>query len=367
MTSRDRVKTALAHEEPDVVPADDNFWEDCTIRFKQEGMPEDVAEADYFGFDIEHMSLDASPRLPETLLEQTDDRMTFVSKHGYSAVKWINKSGALHYFDNVSQTLEGWEQIKRRLVVDVDGTARISRQSYFPPFITYPTWEGAAEEYRQAAATGRFVLLSFYGPLEATWRHHGYLETMMAFVEDRDLLTEMTTAYTDLVCATIRRGLAQGIVPDGVSLTEDLGTTHGMLMAPEAWRAVLKPCYMRVFDLAREHGITRFMHSDGRIHAILDDLVDAGLEALNPIDAGSGMDLVELKGRYGGRLTLFGGISARDMHDAAKSNAEIDRKIPVAAKGGGYIFHSDHSVPPTVSLARYQEILERVRSLTRRT
>ncbi len=367
MTPRERVKTAISHEVPDVVPADDSFWEDCAIRFRDEGKPDDVADADYFGFDFEHMSLDASPRLPERLIDKADDRITFVSKHGYSAIKWVDKSGALHYFDHVTQTPEGWQAVKERLVVDVDGRARISRQSYFPPFVTYPTWDGAAEEFRQAVATERFVLLNFYGPMEATWRHHGYLETCMDFVEAPDLLAEMMSAYTDLVCATIRRGLDVGIAPDGVSLTEDLGTTQGTIMSPESYRQIIKPCHARVFELAREHGIARFMHSDGRIHAILDDLVEIGLEVLNPIDVHSGMDLVALKGRYGDRLTFFGGISARDMHDAAKSNAEIDRKVPVAARGGGYIFHSDHSVPPTVSLARYQEILERVRALTRRS
>ncbi|MBN1344154.1 MAG: hypothetical protein JXQ73_15825 [Phycisphaerae bacterium] len=366
MTPRQRVKTALAHEEPDVVPSDESFWEDCLIRFHEEGMPEDVWPADYFGFDFEHMSLDASPRLPERLIEETEDRITYVAKHGYSAIKWRAKSGALHYFDHVSQTSEGWQAIKSRLTVDIDGTARMSRQPYFPPFVTYPTWEGAAEEFRQAHATDRFVLMSCYGPFEATWRHRGYLESCMDFIENADLLSEMVTAYTDLVCATLRRGIDHGIVPNGLWLTEDLGTTQGTLMSPEAFRQILKPCYARIYEAARAAGIARFMHSDGRIHAILDDLIEVGLEALNPIDVHSGMDLVELKRRYGERLTFFGGISARDMHDAAKSDAEIDRKIPVAAKGGGYIFHSDHSVPPTVGLARYREILERVRGLTRR-
>ncbi len=366
MTSRERVKTALAHEAPDVVPCDESFWEDTALRHIEEGKPQDVCDADYFGFDIEHMSLDASPRLPEKTLEKADDRISFVSKHGYSAVKWLAKSGALHYFDHVSQTPEGWQEIKQRLVVDVDGTARISRQSYFPPFVTYPTWEGAAEEFRQARATDRFVLLSCYGPFEATWRHHGFLESCMDFVEAPDRLREMFEAYTDLVCATLRRGFEHGIVPDGVFLTEDLGTTQGTLMSPESFRETLKPCYARIFGLAREHGIAAFMHSDGRIHAILDDLIEVGLEALNPVDVHSGMDLVELKARYGDRLTFFGGISARDMHDESKSNAEIERKIPVAAREGGYIFHSDHSVPPTVSLRRYQAILQRVRDLTRR-
>lgn len=360
LSSRERVQLAVAHEEPDHAPADDDFFQDCMARFISEGMPEDVSSADYFGFDFAHMALDATPRLQERVIEETEEKITYVSKAGYSCVRWKKKSGALHYFDHVTGTKEDWEEVKKRLVLDVDGLARISTTSYFAPFETYPTWEGAAEEYRGVRATGRYVLLGFYGPLEATWRHHGYVETCMDFAQDREWLGEMMGTYTELVCATIERGLEAGITPDGLFLIEDLGTTHGTLMSPEAFRAVIKPCYAQVFDLARERGLARFMHSDGRIHAILDDLVEVGVEVLNPIDTGSGMDLVELKRRYGKALALFGGISARTMHDVEASNAEIDMKVPVAAKGGGYIYHSDHSVPPTVGLARYKEILARV-------
>ena len=366
MTSRERVQAAVAHEEPDQAPCDDSFWEDCIARFHQEGMPQDVAPADYFDFDIGHIALDASPRVPEKLLDETADRITFVSKHGYSAVMWKCKSGALHYFDHVSQTPEGWDLVKKRMTLEIDGTARISAQSYFPPFTAYPTWEGAAHEYREVAATGRYVLMVFYGPFEATWRHHGYVQTLMDVAENPDLVAEMMGTFTDLVCATIRKGLDCGITPDGAYLAEDLGTTKGLIMSPAAFRRLIKPCYERIFTLARESGMARFMHSDGRIHAVLDDLVEVGLQALNPIDTGSGMDLVDLKKRYGKSLTLFGGVSARDMHEVARSNAQIDQKVAVAARGGGYIYHSDHSVPPTVSLARYKAILKRVREVTAR-
>ena len=51
LSSRERVQLAVAHEEPDHAPADDDFFEDCRTRFISEGMPEDVSSADYFGFD----------------------------------------------------------------------------------------------------------------------------------------------------------------------------------------------------------------------------------------------------------------------------------------------------------------------------
>ena len=366
LTSRERVQMALAHEEPDYAPGSDEMFVGCHTRFVAEGMPEDVSTNDYFDFDIETLGLDASPRLPERIIEEDQEKRTYVSKSGYSAVAWKKKSGALHYFDHVTPTRQDWERISKRMVLDVDGAARISTTGVFAPFVKWPTWEGALEEHRKVCSTDRFVLLSFYGPLEATWRHHGYTATLMDFAQDPDWVADMMNTYIDLVCAVIRKGLECGIRPDGIFLIEDLGTTHGLLMSPDDFRKIIKPCYAKVCDLAREEGLSRFMHSDGQIHAILDDLLEVGIEALNPIDTGSDMDLVDLKGRYGKQLTLFGGVSARLMHDVAKSDAELDRCIPVAAKGGGYIYHSDHSVPPTVGLARYKGILARVKRLSSR-
>lgn len=363
MTSRERVQMVLAHEEPDVLPANDSLWDETRRRFQAEGMPADIPPADFFNFDIDHLFLDASPRFPERLIEETAETFTYVSKHGYSCKRWKNQSGALHYFDHRSRDPSGWKEIKQRMIVDVDGTARISKSSYFEPFIPYPTWEGSAAQFRALQAAGRFILLLLYGPFEATWRHHGYVESNTDLLDNPDWMEEMFATYADLACATIHRGLQHGIRPDGIFLLEDLGTTHGPLMSPQAFRTRIKPFYAQIFEMAKTQGMAVFLHSDGRIMALLDDLMDVGVQALNPIDLAAGMDPRELKQRYGKRLTLYGGISARDMHDAVKSNAEIDRNIPLLAKGGGYIFHSDHSVPPTVSLDRYQKILKRVRSV----
>jgi len=77
----------------------------------------------------------------------------------------------------------------------------------------------------------------------------------------------------------------------------------------------------------------------------------------------AGMDLVALKKQYGDRFSFMGGIDVRAMADPdpAVIEAEIAAKIPVAKEGGGYIYHSDHSVPSNVSFAQYQRVMALVR------
>ncbi len=75
------------------------------------------------------------------------------------------------------------------------------------------------------------------------------------------------------------------------------------------------------------------------------------------------MDLIELKKQYGDRLSFMGGIDVRAMADPdpTKIEKEVKSKFEVAKKGGGYIYHSDHSVPNNVSFAQYKRVMELVK------
>jgi len=89
----------------------------------------------------------------------------------------------------------------------------------------------------------------------------------------------------------------------------------------------------------------------------------AGFTCLDPLEVKAGMNLIDLKKNFGDKLAFMGGIDVRAMADAnpAVIEEEIRTKITVAKQGGGYIFHSDHSVPDNVSFQQYQRVIELVR------
>ena len=92
---------------------------------------------------------------------------------------------------------------------------------------------------------------------------------------------------------------------------------------------------------------------------LIPDFIQTGFDSLNPLEAKAGMDLLKLKKMYGEQLCFMGGIDARKMSDSEQIIAEeIRSKVGEAKKGGGYIFHSDHSVPDTVSLEQFKRIIE---------
>ncbi|MCS7180258.1 MAG: hypothetical protein NZ891_02775, partial [bacterium] len=91
--------------------------------------------------------------------------------------------------------------------------------------------------------------------------------------------------------------------------------------------------------------------------------IEVGLDCLQPLEVKAGMDLIELKEKYGDKIAFMGGIDTRLMSDPdpSKIEEEIKKKFEVAKKNGGYIYHSDHSIPNTVSFQQYCYVIELVK------
>ena len=90
---------------------------------------------------------------------------------------------------------------------------------------------------------------------------------------------------------------------------------------------------------------------------LVPELVEIGIDALNPLEVKAGMDALALKERFGDRLVLHGGVNAVLWDDKEAIVAEIERVVPALKENGGYIFSSDHSIPNSVSADNFREIV----------
>ena len=283
------------------------------------------------------------------------------------ATRWKadGRSGTLDFQDHKTKTRDDWENVtKPRMVLDdPSGTARIDSASYFCHFDPYPTWAEAKEKFDAIYARGRFVTFAAYGPWEATWRHHAMDELLLDVLEDPEWCADMFATYTNLLLAVLQRSLDHGMKPDGLFLVEDMGFKTSLLISPKTWDALLRPCYERINALLRRHGIRFLMHTDGRMWDLLPRLIEVGVEALNPFECAAGMDIAELRRRYPRQLTCYGNLSATGLlGDRAALDAELQRKIPFAT-GGGFIMHSDHSIPFGVSYEQYRWACQRAQEI----
>jgi uroporphyrinogen decarboxylase len=135
-----------------------------------------------------------------------------------------------------------------------------------------------------------------------------------------------------------------------------------MLFSPRVYRELLMPCHKKVSAFCREHNLPLLFHCDGDVHEFIPLIMESGFDCIQPLEVRAGNDVRELKRRYGNKIVFFGNIGVDAMSEGGKRlEEEVRSKVTVAKEGGGYIYHSDHSVPPTVSLENYRRTIQLVR------
>lgn len=362
MNYKERVAAAIERCAADRIPIYDSFWLDTLDRWRQEGFPHDADPEDYFDFDIHIMGVDASPRFEPMLLKEEGEMVTLRDRFGYVVKKEKNKSRTMLYLSHPVTNRQDWTATRKRFRIDRDAPARVGLNPFPFQLEMGKPWQQVQAGYRQLRQKGKYILGSAYGPHEAILRMHGFERTLYSICDDPGLLQEMAETYTDFLLEVIRESLRQDAALDGLFLIEDLAGTKGMLFSPSQWRRIFRPSMEKAGNFLRSHGLHFWMHSCGNAEPIFGDLIECGVQVLNPLEAKSGLDVCILKCAYGKDLTFFGNIDVIKMAGSdAEIEEEIKRKISAAKSGGGYIYHSDHSVPPEVPWSRYQRIMNLVK------
>jgi uroporphyrinogen-III decarboxylase len=142
----------------------------------------------------------------------------------------------------------------------------------------------------------------------------------------------------------------------------DIAYDKGMFFQPDYWRKYYKPQLKRICDAVHTAGLKTIYHGCGDASVLFEDMIEAGVDAYNPLEAKAGLDVVDLKRRFGRRWAFNGNIDVRVLatNDRDKVRHEVLTKLNVA-KGGGFILQSDHSVPDSVDPKTYDYVIELVR------
>jgi len=329
------------------VPITDSPWATTVARWRREGMPEDVSPAEYFGWDtIVSIGVDNSPRYPVRVIEETDEYVISTTAWGATLKNWKHASSTPDFIDFTIVDRESWADAKARMQPTPD---RVD-------------WEHLEKNYQAWADAGAWIEAGgwFGYDVFASW-HVGTERMLMAMIEDPDWCRDMFEHALDVNLKLLEMVWDKGYHFHCLHFPDDLGYRNGLLFSPATYREVLKPVHKRAIDWAHNRGIVTMMHSCGNIMEIIPELIDAGLDGLNPIETKAGMDLAAVKDAYGDKLVLQGGIDVRKMSKPDEIEDEIRAKVTRAKQGGGYVFHSDHSVPDSVSLQNFKRVMELAR------
>jgi uroporphyrinogen decarboxylase len=344
MTGRERFQAALAHREGDRVPIHDGPWFTTEDRWHEEGLPADTTADEFFGYELAETWVGVGFKFPVETVEETEEYTLIRNSDGVLAKNWKHATSTPEWAEFSIRTRADWEEHKHEMVWTGEGV----------------DWEAMRAAERRARERGQWFCLRCSFGFTSVLSFMGTEAALLTMAADPEWTAEMFDRSAQGVCEALDDVLGHGIELDGCYPANDLGYRNGPLFSPAMFRRFELPQHRRFYQAALGHGLPTILHSCGCVHPFIPDLIEAGLACLQPLEVKAGMDLLALKAQYGEVLALMGGIDVRKMAhpDPSVIEDEIRTKIGVAKVGGGYLYHSDHSIPDNVSFAQYQRVIE---------
>ncbi len=358
LTSRERVRRALHHEEPDRVPLDvgggqstavvveayEKLDRHLGIQSPTVMMNEALRLVRLDGQTQERLGSDVVPvrlKAPRNWRPPASEPGTFVDEWGQ---KWRRVDfPAGHYYEPVTFPLA------EATIADLD--------SYRWPDPDDPgRYEGLREEVERLYHETPYALLGDCG-FKCFWETAlmllGFQRALTDIVGDEEFMHAFFEKVLDISLTATRRFLEiTGPYLTAIRTSDDLGTQDSLLMSPATYRKMIQGVHKRYFALIKEYtDATIFFHCDGNITGVIDDLLEAGIEALNPIQVSALDDPAALKTKYGERLSFWGCIDTHHVLPFGTPDdvrEEVRLRIRQFGEGGGFVAASVHNIQADV-------------------
>ncbi|HSR31724.1 MAG TPA: uroporphyrinogen decarboxylase family protein [Anaerolineae bacterium] len=373
MNSSERVSWALNHREPDRIPFDlggtglTTLHVDAYRNLRQYlGLP--CVEAGIMAMAEQLAKVDEDM----AALLQTDCRL--VSPNLPSDFEYVFRDeGAYEAYTD--EWGIGWRKPKEGgLYYDMcyhplaDASSLDEFKAHpFPNPVDERRLAGLREQAEAAAKRGKAVVLS--GPCAGVAEVYSWMRGYEAYYLDlalnREIVAYMLDRLLEFKCAYWEKALQiVGDLVDVVVEADDLAGQQSLLLSPRTYRSLIKPRHQRLFAFIKDQAPVKvFFHSCGAIRPLLGDLIDAGIDILNPVQiSAAGMDLRELKAEFGCDLVFWGGgVDTQGVLGSGtpeQIREDVRRNIEALAPGGGFVFAAVHdiqaNVPPRNVIAMWE-------------
>jgi uroporphyrinogen decarboxylase len=341
MTHRERMLNAIYRRPVDRLPWGDGLWGETARKYIAEGKLKE--REDICGhFDMSWrgggwLNSVADLDFKAVTLEETEDTILTLDGNGAKLRRWKNKSGTPEHVGFTVTDRAGWEEkIKPRLIA-------MDRKRI--PFDDYRKTKALAAAEQRAFCWGGVA------PFEQMHPVCGHEYMLMGMALDPDWVKDMVMTYANFTLMHLEELFAEAGWPDFMWFYEDMGFKERPFMSPAMYEEIMLPGHKRLFDFAHSRGMKVVVHSCGYVEPLVPGLIRAGMDCLQAMEVKAGMDLPRLARDFGDRISFCGGVDIRVVagNDFRRIDAEVDRAVrPVLERGGGYILHSDHSIPPEV-------------------
>ena len=332
MTPAERVMTVLRNEEPDRIP---HFEWIIDRRVREAILPGCNAEE----FTL-RMGLDAILTAPDISREQIGEN------------RFRNEFGV-----TLQRTEEEYSFAVEGPIKTMDDL-----RNYTPPDPLAPgrfdSLEKLVSRYKGKLAIGVHLNDVFSVPRSLM----GYEGFLMALAAEPELAQGVVDLSVELNLEYAKQCARYGA--DFVMTGDDYASTQQPLMSPKVFREILFPGIKRVFAGFKEAGLMTIKHTDGNINPLMDMITDIGMDCLDPIEPVAGIDIGEMKQKYGHRFAMKVNVDCAEtltfgtMADVVEETKDVIRK---AAHGGGLIVSSSNSIHSKVQPGNYLAMLNAIR------
>jgi uroporphyrinogen decarboxylase len=358
MTHRERVLAALSHREPDRVPIDFGGsrcsslhvagYERLKRHFGIEApniisdrmmQPVFIDERILQRFDVDTRCV--APGAPDRGGDQELDPITYRDEWGVVRTQPLGS----YWYDLKESPLIGEvtvQDVLRHRWPDPDDPGRT---------------RGLRERALALKSLGDYALVLnlTVGAVHISQYLRGFQDWYMDMAADQQLVGAVMDAILEVNLPIARHMMKEvGDLVDIVFTGDDLGTQGGPQISPATYRKVIKPRHARYFSLVHEmcpHAKVA-LHTCGSVYALLPDLIDIGVEVLNPIQvAAVDMEPARLKAEFGDKLSFWGAVDSQQVlpHGSVEDvRAEVRRRIRELGQGGGYMVAAVHNIQPDV-------------------
>ena len=364
MDSRERVLTALHHQEPDRVPA--ALW----------GSYYTLQDETYFRL-LQHLRLgEPIPPFRRFMAKNSnyhDDRI--LERLGTDTrYVWLG-------FDDLGGPMPGtlvdaWGVGWKRIPPNISAVVHPLANASLEDLDSYP-WPDPErfirlDELRERVATLRKAgmhaivarAVNSYGPFEQASALRGREQLLMDLILNPEFTQHLVDKITDVLVHLTEIYLdACGKDIDVIEIPgDDYAATQNLLFSPKVFDQIFKPALARIVRPIREFRGDLFVafHSDGAVIKLLDRFVEVGIDLFHPLEPLPANDMAAIKAQFGGRLSFMGAVDVKQAlpGSLAELENEVERRIRVLAPGGGYILapanHVQTDVPPQNIVALYE-------------
>lgn len=362
MTSKERVFQALNHKEADRVPID---FASTHVSGMHKLAYDDIAEKAGLATSEKYNFLRSGTAEPkEDMLQKvgSDIRGLWPNKLGedYWAVESWEDEKDFHILDEWGAK---WKKEKDgglyysvyECPVEEEEIEMEEIEAYHYPILDNDEkFAGLKEKAQIIDASGHAIFLE--NPMcevfHSQTRVRGYENFFADLMIDPELATYMMEQTAERLFDYFKRALDElRDYPLIVRLSDDLGSQNSLLISPDKYRTMVKPIHKKLIQSIKanaKNDVKIFFHSDGAIKELIPDLIDIGVDILNPIQYScTGIDPLKLKKEFGKDLCFWGGgIDTQSTFRTGTKEEIIDevkRNIEAFAPGGGYIFSQIHN------------------------